>query len=220
MGVPLNGQSPGLGIAVDSDSGNAYATTAGVLRTTDDEVRVENLRKRYIPRKGDFVVGIVMARNAEFYKVEIRSPSPAFLPTLAWNGATKRNRPVLEIGMLVYARVEAAHPDLDTELSCVEPDTKKSWNTGEVLLGELKGGLSFEIALSAAQRLLSTDCFILDRLGKDFAYEICVGQNGRVHLQAQTARESVLLLQAIRRSFGMTNVQIEAMVGKMVQVFS
>ncbi|CAK9103296.1 unnamed protein product [Durusdinium trenchii] len=210
---------PGSGVAVDSDSGRAFATTAGVLRT-EDEVRVENLRKRYVPRQGDCVVGIVMGRNADFFKVDIRAPSPAFLPTLAWNGATKRNRPVLEIGTLVYARVEAAHPDLDTELSCVDPDTKKSWNTGEVLLGELKGGLSFEVALSAAQRLLDVDCFILDRLGKDFAYELCVGQNGRVWLSAPTARETVLLLQAIRRSFGMSNVQIEAMVGKMVGLFS
>mgnify|MGYP002804393234 FL=1 len=178
------------------------------------------MRKRYVPRKGDCVVGIVMGRNADFYKVEIRAPSPAFLPTLAWNGATKRNRPVLEIGTLVYARIEAAHPDLDTELTCIDPDTKKSWSTGEVLLGELKGGLSFEVALSAAQRLLDVDCPILDRLGKDFAYELCVGQNGRVWLSAPTARETVLLLQAIKRSFGMSNVQIEAMVGKMVEVFS
>eukprot|EP00434_Breviolum_minutum_P019107 symbB.v1.2.016841.t1/scaffold1278.1/size127201/10 len=137
--IPLNGLQPGIGVALDSDSGRAFATTAGVLR------------KRYVPRKGDCVVGIV----------EIRAPSPAFLPTLAWNGATKRNRPVLEIGTL------AAHPDLDTELTCIDPDTKKSWSTGEVLLGELKGGLSFEVALSAAQRLLDVDCPILDRLGKD-----------------------------------------------------
>merc|ERR1712228_938332 len=111
--------------------------------------------------------------------------------------------------MGVYARVEAAHPDLDTELSCMDHETKKSWSTGEVLLGELKGGHSFEVALSAAQRLLAAECFVLDRLGQDFAYEICTGQNGRVWLRAPTARETVLLLQAIRRSFGMTDVQVE-----------
>ena len=32
-------------------------------------------------------------------------------------------------------------------------------------------------------------------LSKDFAYELCVGQNGRVWLSAPTARETVLLLQ-------------------------
>ena len=55
------------------------------------------------------------------------------------------------------------------------------------------------------------ECFILERLGKDFAFELCVGENGRVWLSAATARETVLLLQAIKRSFGMSNVQIEAL---------
>mmetsp|Transcript_89943 Transcript_89943/g.262879 ORF Transcript_89943/g.262879 Transcript_89943/m.262879 type:complete len:228 (+) Transcript_89943:62-745(+) len=218
--VSLADASAGFGIGIDSDGSRAFATTAGVLRRTEDEVSVENLGKRYIPREGDIVVGIVAHRSAEAYKVDIRSPCPAYLPALAFSGATRRNRPTLDVGSLVYARVEAAHPDLDTELSCIDPQTKKSWSTGEVLFGELKGGLSFEVALSAAQRLLSTNCFVLDRLGQDFAYELCVGQNGRVWLSAPTARESILLLQAIRRSFGMSDVQVEAMVSKMVQVFS
>eukprot|EP00933_Yihiella_yeosuensis_P068323 TRINITY_DN7385_c0_g1_i1.p1 TRINITY_DN7385_c0_g1~~TRINITY_DN7385_c0_g1_i1.p1 ORF type:complete len:229 (-),score=47.18 TRINITY_DN7385_c0_g1_i1:180-866(-) len=218
--VNLDGALPGPGMAVDEEGLRAFATSAGVMRRTEHEVGIENLRKRYLPRKGDCIVGIVMGRNADFYKVDIRAPSPAFLPTLSFNAATKRNRPQFEIGSLVYCRVEEAHPDLDTELSCVDSETKKSWNTGEVLYGELKGGLSFEVALSAAQRLLAVDCYVLDRLGKDFAFEICVGENGRVWISAPTAREAVLLLQAIRRSFGMTNVQIEAMVKKMVSIFS
>mmetsp|Transcript_7234 Transcript_7234/g.14942 ORF Transcript_7234/g.14942 Transcript_7234/m.14942 type:complete len:228 (-) Transcript_7234:66-749(-) len=218
--VSLADVSAGFGIGIDSDGSRAFATTAGVIRRTEDEVSVENLCKRYIPREGDIVIGIVSHRSAEAYKVDIRSPCPAYLPALAFSGATRRNRPTLDVGSLVYARVEAAHPDLDTELSCIDPQTKKSWSTGEVLFGELKGGLSFEVALSAAQRLLSTNCFVLDRLGQDFAYELCVGQNGRVWLSAPTARESILLLQAIRRSFGMSDVQVEAMVSKMVRVFS
>eukprot|EP00928_Gymnodinium_smaydae_P084279 TRINITY_DN67544_c0_g1_i1.p1 TRINITY_DN67544_c0_g1~~TRINITY_DN67544_c0_g1_i1.p1 ORF type:complete len:232 (-),score=39.16 TRINITY_DN67544_c0_g1_i1:67-762(-) len=220
--VPLGpGGVAGLGVGLDEDDGaRAFATTAGMLRERDGEVSVENFQKRYIPRAGDKVVGIVTQRNAEMYKVDIRAPSPAYLPSLAFNGATKRNRPALEVGSLVYARIEAAHPDLDTELSCIDLDTKKSWGTGEVEFSDLKGGTNFEVPLSAARRLTSADSFILDRLGQDFAYELCVGQNGRVWLNAQTARETVLLVQAIRRSFGMSDVQCEAMVAKMVQVFS
>jgi len=219
--VPFSSaEAAGLGVKLDQDGARAFATAAGVLRREGDEVSVENLRKRYIPRAGDVVVGVISHRNAEQYKVDIRSPSPAYLPALAFNSATKRNRPQLEAGALVYCRVEAAHPDLDTELSCIEWETKKTWNTGEVQYGELKGGLSFEVALSAAARLVAVDCTVLDRLGKDFAFEACVGQNGRVWLNAQTARETVLLLQAVRRSFGLTDVQVEAMVAKMVEVFS
>eukprot|EP00927_Polykrikos_kofoidii_P072784 TRINITY_DN68879_c0_g1_i1.p1 TRINITY_DN68879_c0_g1~~TRINITY_DN68879_c0_g1_i1.p1 ORF type:complete len:231 (+),score=34.80 TRINITY_DN68879_c0_g1_i1:200-892(+) len=219
--VPLSGDiAAGLGVTVDQDSSRAYATAAGLLKHQGDEVSVENLRKRYLPRGGDVVVGIITHRTADAYKVDIRAPSPAYLPSLAFNSATRRNRPNLEVGALVFARVVSAHPDLETELSCVDLETKKAWTTMEVQYGELKGGLNFEVALSAANRLVQADCFILDRLGKDFPYELCAGQNGRLWLQAQTARETVLLLQAIRRSFGMTDPQVEAMVSKMVQVFS
>mmetsp|Transcript_125481 Transcript_125481/g.349249 ORF Transcript_125481/g.349249 Transcript_125481/m.349249 type:complete len:228 (+) Transcript_125481:119-802(+) len=218
--VDLQGVMAGVGIAIDSDSSRAFATAAGVLTQAGDGVKVENLRKRYMPRVGDVVVGIVTYRSAEAYKVDIRAPCLAHLPTLAFNGATRRNRPALEVGTLVYARVEAAHPDLDTELSCMDLQTKKSWSTGEIIFGELKGGLSFEVELSAAQRLLEHDCYVLDRLGQDFAYELCIGQNGRLWLSALTARETILILQAIRRSFGMNEVQVEAMVSKMVEAFS
>ncbi|CAK0831601.1 unnamed protein product [Prorocentrum cordatum] len=215
--------TPGPGIALDEGvdgCGRSYAVAAGVLRRAGSEVSVENLRKRYLPRPGDLVVGTVLQRMGEVYKVDVRAPSPAWLPANAFNAATRRNRPLLEAGALVHARVETAHPDLDTELSCVDPDTKKSWTTGEVVLGPLQGGLVFEVAPSAAGRLLAEDCFVLDRLGREFAYEICVGQNGRAWLSAPTAREAVLLLQAIKRSFGMTDVQVEAMVTKIVQISS
>mmetsp|Transcript_2225 Transcript_2225/g.6338 ORF Transcript_2225/g.6338 Transcript_2225/m.6338 type:complete len:229 (-) Transcript_2225:101-787(-) len=215
--VPAVEAGPGSGVLRDLD-GFTYATTAGVLRT-GVESSVENLRQRYIPRTGDRIVGIVSARLGEKYKVDIRAPASAYLPTLSFNGASRRNRPALEIGSLVYAWVEDVQPD-HTELSCVDPETKKAWNTGEVLFGELKEGLTFEVTLSAAQRMLAADCFVLDRLGEDFAFESCAGHNGRIWLVAPTAEETVKLLQCVRRSFGMTDVQVEAMVSKMVEFFS
>jgi len=219
--VPLNGARPGTGVCLlDGVTYQGSATTAGVVRRSGDEVFVENLRKRYIPRQGDLVIGIVSQRGAEAYKMDIRAPCSAYLPTLAFNGATKRNRPTLEVGSLALCRVEAAHPDLDIELSCIDHDTKKAWSTGEVILGELTGGLSFEVAISSAIRLQDDDCFVLDRLGKEFAYEMCTGLNGRVWVKAKNARETVLLLQAIRRSFGMSDAQVEVMVQKIVELFS
>uniref|UniRef100_A0A7S2QBZ1 Ribosomal RNA-processing protein 40 n=1 Tax=Zooxanthella nutricula TaxID=1333877 RepID=A0A7S2QBZ1_9DINO len=218
--VPLDGACAGVGVAAEGGESFGFATAAGVLRRTGEVVSVENLRKRYIPREGDFVVGVVTQRSSEVYKVDIRAPSAAYLPTMAFNAATRKNRPALEVGSLVYARVQSAHPDLDTELSCIDPETKKAWTTGEVLLGELRGGLSFEVPLSAAQRLLDAECFVLDRLGQDFAYELCVGGNGRIWLLAPGARETVLLLQVIKRSFGMTDAQIEVMIQKMVEIFT
>mmetsp|Transcript_52126 Transcript_52126/g.117374 ORF Transcript_52126/g.117374 Transcript_52126/m.117374 type:complete len:227 (-) Transcript_52126:62-742(-) len=217
--VELGGRSRGLGVALAA-GGHPYATTAGIVRQGTTDTHVESWRKRYIPRPGDHVIGVVCSRNADMYRVDIRGPSLAYLPTLAFNGASLRNRPILEVGSVVYARIQGAHPDLDTELSCMDLDNKKSWSTNEIIFGELQGGLQFEVPLSAAHRLLADDCYVLERLGRDFCFEVCIGQNGRVWLSAATRRETVLLLQTIRRSFGMTDVQVEAMVQKMIEMFS
>ncbi len=45
----------------------------------------------------DMVIGIVVDKHTEGYKLDIRSHFPAVLPALAFEGATKRNRPHLEV---------------------------------------------------------------------------------------------------------------------------
>ena len=56
--------------------------------------------------------------------MDIGGPFHAVLNSLAFEGATRRNRPKLDEGDLVYARVTLAHKDVDTELSCTEVSGK------------------------------------------------------------------------------------------------
>lgn len=79
---------------------------------------------RYIPSTGDDVVGVVLERHAENFVVDIGAPFPAVLNSLAFEGATRRNRPKLAEGDLVYARVVLAHQDIDTEVSCTDSGGK------------------------------------------------------------------------------------------------
>lgn len=58
--------------------------------------------------------------QAENYGVDVGGPFRALLPVLAFEGATKRNRPSLQPGDLVYCRVETAHRDLEAQLSCMD----------------------------------------------------------------------------------------------------
>ena len=56
-----------------------------------------------------YVVGVVEDRGAEGYRVALPGAAVGgVLPALAFDGATKRNRPRLEIGDAVYCRVPAA----------------------------------------------------------------------------------------------------------------
>lgn len=70
--------------------------------------------RQYWPRAGDQVVGVVEDRGGDAYRVNVFGAAPAQLGRLAFDGATKRNRPELRRGDVVYCRVEFAEKGLDT----------------------------------------------------------------------------------------------------------
>eukprot|EP00392_Amoebophrya_sp_AT5.2_P003375 g3380.t1 len=94
--------------------------------------------KVYEPVAGEEVVGVVRQRRGEVFRVDIGARGLAELPETAFNGATKRNKPALEIGDTVFAVVEAVLDDY-VKLSCVD-DSGKGWASKEVLYGVLEHG--------------------------------------------------------------------------------
>ena len=63
-------------------------------------------------------------RHADSYTVELGAPFTGTLPALGFEGATRRNRPTLAPGDLVYARVAAASRDAGPELACTDASGK------------------------------------------------------------------------------------------------
>ena len=91
---------------------------------------------RYLPAQNDLVIGIITARLADLFRVDIGGPQPATLPLLSgFEGATKKSRPAWPVGTVIFARVSAAHPDLEPELACFDP----SGNIPPEVFGELGG---------------------------------------------------------------------------------
>ncbi len=84
--------------------------------------------------------------------------TPANLSALAFDGATKRNKPNLNVGALVFARVESIDPDVDPELTCKASESgasggqKKDWVTGQGMYGELKHGTVVQVPLMYCRR--------------------------------------------------------------------
>ena len=74
--------------------------------------------KQYFPAVEDPIIATVSDKTAEAYKVHINGTQPALLPLLAFEGASKRNRPNLDIGSVVYARVVVADRYMEPEVSC------------------------------------------------------------------------------------------------------
>ena len=65
-------------------------------------------------------MGVIVERYADNFAVDIQGPFLASLPVLAFEGVTRRNRPNLHPGDLVYARVTAAPRDADPEVACTD----------------------------------------------------------------------------------------------------
>lgn len=52
---------------------------------------------QYVPTKGDAVIGIVTSKSGDIFKVDVGGSEQASLSYLAFEGATKRNRPNVQV---------------------------------------------------------------------------------------------------------------------------
>jgi hypothetical protein len=107
--------------------------------------------------------------------VDIGAPFTAQLPQLSFEGATKRNRPNLQAGDVVYARVVSANRDQEPVLSCVD-------GTGRAAgFGPLKDGYTAGVSTAHARQLLAKPpAPVLLALGQALQYELAIGLNGKV----------------------------------------
>eukprot|EP00743_Colponemidia_sp_Colp-15_P004534 GILK01004888.1.p1 GENE.GILK01004888.1~~GILK01004888.1.p1 ORF type:complete len:243 (-),score=21.17 GILK01004888.1:84-812(-) len=195
------------------------ATKAGVLKCQDippHNLCVSNMQRKYVAGMNDMVIGLITMKHTENYKVDIGGALPAILSTIAFEGATKRNRPNLQVGSLVYGRVIVANREAETELSCTSPQSRKGWASGESYFGPLVGGYLFQCSVYLARILLDPDCAVLEALGRAFPFEVAVGVNGRVWVNSANPLHTIVISNAILNSETFTRAEIEVMVHKLV----
>jgi exosome complex component RRP40 len=145
----------------------------------------------------------VIGRAGEHYRVDIGDRFEALLQFYDFEGATKRNRPMLESNSLVYARVLTADKHSQALLTCKSPTNPKSWFTGEAQYGLIKAGLLIKTPVSTCQQLLSAEGReFLNEVGQLISYELIVGYNGRVWLNANDPFRVVVLSNALLSELG------------------
>jgi len=152
------------------------------------------LSNYYFPKVGDMVIGKVIAKYAFSYELDINCYSSATLDALEFDGATKRNKPSLDVNTLVYCRVKSIDHLTRPELSCISPVHKKAWTSGESYFGELKGGYLCEITLRTINYLQTKKCYLLNELGQLFQFEIIVGFNGRVWVNCKNSIQNLVVI--------------------------
>lgn len=117
------------------------------------------------------------------------------LSYLAFEGATKKNRPEINVGDLVYCKVILANPDLEPELVCVDSTGKKG------KLGLLEGGgFVFNCSINLVRKILNEKCNLLHLLSKEVPYEIAAGINGKIWLNAKSINVVVSLRDTILKA--------------------
>jgi exosome complex component RRP40 len=186
------------------------ATQAGLL-TTDAKRNTVSLlsfpNRRYVPTVNDLVIAQIHHSSIDFFHCVV-TPNTAhsLLGQLSFEGATKKTRPMLKQGELVYARVQSVGvgAGAEVELTCVNPATGKA----DGGLGPLVGGMVFDVSTGMAARLIrassssaeNTDAIeglvVLSELGKKLeslgGFELAVGRNGKVWVDCSSAAESAV----------------------------
>lgn len=145
------------------------------------------------------MIATVHHTSVDYYHCAITAnTSLAILPQLAFEGATRKTRPVLQPGALVYARVAHADKFMDAELDCVHPSSGKADG-----LGPLKGGMLFDISLTMARRLMSHkaheqgNLVVLQEIAERLPFEIAVGGNGKLWVQSEKGAATLAIGRAI-----------------------
>eukprot|EP00019_Armaparvus_languidus_P001679 CAMPEP_0168605084 /NCGR_PEP_ID=MMETSP0420-20121227/15722_1 /TAXON_ID=498008 /ORGANISM="Pessonella sp." /LENGTH=162 /DNA_ID=CAMNT_0008644405 /DNA_START=164 /DNA_END=652 /DNA_ORIENTATION=+ len=152
------------------------------------------------------VVGVVLDRHGEAYKVDVGSAATASLPILGFEGASKKNRPMLKRGDLVYARVVIANKDMDPELLCYSSRNKSDG------FGPLTDGYMLKCSIRLANLLLQKECYIFQRLSGHFPFDVAIGHNGRVHIKTTKISQTIIVAQAILNSEYLSKTQQDKMV--------
>ncbi|KAK9278872.1 hypothetical protein L1049_028451 [Liquidambar formosana] len=206
-------QTVKLGGGLRQDCDAISVTKAGKLRVSKpNKYWVESSQKRYVPCVEDTVLGIVVDSKADNFLVDIKGPALAFLPVLAFEGGTRRNIPKFEVGTLLYVRVVKANTGMNPELSCTDASGKAAE------FGPLKDGYMFESSTGLSRMLLSSPpCPVLEALGKKLSFEIAVGLNGRVWVNAAAPSTVILVANAIMNSESLSGVQQKIMAERLLQ---
>lgn len=185
-----------LGPGLMRDDNKVVATKSGILKMRNNNLFwVDCHQKRYVAARGECVIGIVRSKGSLHVRVDINSADLATLSLLAFEGANKRNKPNLNVGDLVYAKVLSASRHVETELVCVNSNGKKD---GLGQIGD-KGGTLITLSLDTTRVLLSPQCDLLEKLGQMYRYEIALGMNGRIWINSNEPTILVRVASELRK---------------------
>lgn len=169
-------------------------TKPGVIKSNEKSVWIDRNNRRYVPVLEERVVGIIIGRVMDEYRIDIGGAHVAMMSSIAFEGATQRNKPELKPGNVVFARVIAANKDVEPELACVN---KKGKANG---LQVLEGGHIIQCSLGLCRKLRQHKSPLTQPLLNHFkSFELCVGMNGRIWVRSDTNKHTVAISMYLKQ---------------------
>ncbi|KAM8961988.1 exosome complex component RRP40 [Pelodytes ibericus] len=175
----------------------------GLLRHKQPAVYwVDSQQKRYVSVKGDHVIGIVTAKSGDIFKVDVGGSEQASLSYLAFEGATKKNRPNVKVGDLIYGQFIVANKDMEPELACIDSSGKAN---GKGVIGQ--DGFMFKVSLGLVRKLLTPENELIQELMNVYPLEVVIGMNGRIWTKAKTIQQTLIIANLLEACEYLTAAQ-------------
>ena len=188
-------------------------TTRQPLDDHDEEI-FRSLGKYYSPRVDDFVIGTIVQRTGEYYKLDIGTYTFGILPSIEFEGATKKTKPNLLVGDAVFCRIMKINKFDSPTLTCISQFNSKNWASGESFFGQLKEGHIFSFDKSYAGEFYRQDNFAVNRLSDVCSYEIAAAHNGKLWINSNSPKNILHIYEILIASLNSNKEIIETLIHK------
>ena len=182
------------------ENGKVCSSLLGRVSLRNKKIRVIPLKSKYVPKKGDVVIGKIKDVRFSMWDVDINSPYSGILPAFEVFGREKKelNR-VYDVGDVLFLRVV----DVD-EIKKAKLGLKGRG------MGKFKGGIIVDIAPTKVPRLIGKKGSMINMIKDKTKCKIVVGQNGLVWVKGdedmeQLTREIIHLIEVEAHTSGLTN---------------
>ena len=163
------------------ENNKVCSSLVGLVAIRDKKISVIPLQSKYIPKRGDVVIGEVTDIRFSMWNLDINSPYSGFLPASDVFGKEKRelNR-TFDVGDVLFLRVV----DVD-EVKKVKLGLKGRG------LGKFRGGILINITPTKVPRLIGKKGSMINMIKDETRCEVIVGQNGVVWVKGDPSMERV-----------------------------
>ncbi|WP_458404295.1 exosome complex RNA-binding protein Rrp4 [Methanobrevibacter sp.] len=182
------------------ENGKVCSSLIGLVSLRNKKIRVIPLKSKYVPKKGDVVIGKINDVRFSMWDVDINSPYSGILPAFEVFGREKKElSKVYDVGDVLFLRVV----DVD-EIKKAKLGLKGRG------MGKFKGGIIVDIAPTKVPRLIGKKGSMINIIKDKTNCKIVVGQNGLVWVKGdedmeQLTKNIIHLIEAEAHTSGLTN---------------